>query len=71
MWQPPLGRRGVRTDRYTLARHRAKGQPERVESCDRKTGPYQLRNTTDGKPRLVESLTRRELPAARSRAYTA
>lgn len=61
VWQPPLGHRGVRTDRYTLVRHRQVGSPERITLHDRKTDPYQLRDIALDRPDLVERLTREEL----------
>ena len=55
------GRRGVRTDRYTLIIDRMPNQEERVLLYDRKTDPYQLENLADKQPELVKKLTRDEL----------
>jgi len=55
------GRRGVRTDRYTLIIDRMPKQEERVLLYDRKTDPYQLENLADKQPELVKKLTRDEL----------
>ena len=55
------GRRGVRTDRYTLIVDRMPGQEERVLLYDRKEDPYQLENLAEKRPELVEKLIREEL----------
>lgn len=58
---PSQGRRGVRTDRYTLVIDRVPNQEERVVLYDRKTDPYQLQNLAEEQPEVVERLKREEL----------
>lgn len=59
--QPALGRRGVRTDRYTLVVTREAGAPERVELYDRLYDPSQLRDISASQPEMVRRLMAREL----------
>lgn len=58
---PSKGRRGVRTDRYTLIIDRMPKQEERVLLYDRKADPYQLENLAEKRLELVEKLMREEL----------
>ncbi len=55
------GRRGIRTDRYTLIIDRMPKQEQSVLLYDRKTDPYQLENLAEKRPELVEKLMREEL----------
>ncbi len=58
---PSKGRRGVRTERYTLILNRMPNQEPSVILYDRKTDPYQLENVAEQKPEVVKRLTREEL----------
>lgn len=55
------GRRGVRTDRYTLVIDHLPNKEESVLLFDRKNDPYQLDNLAEQQPELVEKLKREEL----------
>ncbi len=59
------GRRGVRTDRYTLCLDRGregkKRHPLQISLFDRKTDPFQLKNIAAEKPELVQQLIKEEL----------
>jgi arylsulfatase A-like enzyme len=59
--KPALGRRGVRTDRYTLVVTRAEGRPEQVELYDRKTDAAQLHDVAESQRDVVAALRRNEL----------
>jgi N-acetylglucosamine-6-sulfatase len=59
--QPALGRRGVRTDRYTLIVTRPEGKPEQVELYDRQSDPAQLRDVAGMRRDVVAGLRREEL----------
>ena len=59
--EPSRGRRGVRTDRYTLIIDHLPNQEEHVILYDRKTDPYQLENQAEKQPDVVERLKREEL----------
>ena len=65
LWIPPgepaWGRRGVRTDRYTLMIEKSQQGPTRVVLHDNIEDPYQLKNIASDHPRIVEQLTRDEL----------
>jgi len=59
--QPALGRRGVRTHRYTFSREkRADGSLSSV-LFDNQTDPYQLENIAGANPEVVKALTETEL----------
>jgi len=65
MWvpvgQPALGRRGVRTARYTLVVEKASGKAPRTVLHDNVKDPYQLKNIAAERPEVVEKLTATEL----------
>ncbi|NQT39932.1 MAG: sulfatase [Planctomycetes bacterium] len=65
LWIPPerpeLGRRGVRTDRYTLMIEKTPDAPPRHTLHDNRDDPFQLQNLADEQPELVDRLTREEL----------
>ncbi len=60
MWVPygkaELGRRGVRTSRYTLVVDRIPGKKQKYWLFDNKDDPYQMRNIADDRPGLVKKL---------------
>ncbi len=60
MWAPPgkpaEGRRGVRTERYTLVFRRTPGKPDPVTLYDRKTDRYEMNNVATEHPALVRRL---------------
>ena len=53
---PELGRRGVRTERYTLMAERLESGPGEVELYDRREDPYQMKNLAAERPPLVKEL---------------
>ncbi len=59
--QPALGRRGVRTKRYTLVITKTPDKPPQTVLHDRVEDPYQLRNIASGRPDVVKRLVRDEL----------
>jgi arylsulfatase A-like enzyme len=59
--EPALGRRGVRTDRYTLMIEKRPGQPARRVLHDNAADPYQLEDIAQSHPEIVEQLIRDEL----------
>jgi len=59
--RPALGRRGVRTHRYTMVVTRKKGSAETVVLHDNVEDPYQMKNIAGERPEIVEHLTRTEL----------
>ena len=65
MWVPPgkpaLGRRGVRTARYTLVITKADGTGDQTVLHDNVADPYQLKNIAADRPDVVRKLTEAEL----------
>ena len=65
MWvpngQPALGRRGVRTARYTLMIDKKLDRPVETVLHDNVNDPYQLRNIAPHKPDVVKQLVESEL----------
>ena len=65
IWIPPgepaHGRRGVRTDRYTLVTTKKEGEPARQVLHDNVADQYQMKNIADARPELVAQLTKDEL----------
>ncbi len=59
--QPSLGRRGVRTERYTLVVSRQPGTAERIELYDRVSDPSQLQDISGRQPEMVRRLMTGEL----------
>jgi hypothetical protein len=59
--EPDLGRRGVRTHRYTLMLEKTADQPIRRVLHDNLNDPYQLEDIAEQQPQVVEQLTRDEL----------
>jgi arylsulfatase A-like enzyme len=59
--QPAYGRRGVRTQRYTLMVSKMPGEPLETTLHDNVDDPYQLKNVADERPDVVEHLTKDEL----------
>lgn len=59
--QPSWGRRGMRTRRHTLEVTRMPNGPDRTLLHDRREDPYQLENTAEEQPEVVDRLTREEL----------
>ena len=61
MWvpvgQPAWGRRGVRTDRYTLMINKIPGESVESTLHDNQSDPYQLTNIADARPEIVKQLT--------------
>ena len=49
-----LGRRGLRTERYTFVLERKTGKPETVRLFDRQTDPNQMKNIAADQPELVQ-----------------
>ncbi len=65
MWvlvdKPALGRRGVRTARYTLMIDKMPSKPVRTVLFDNVRDPYQLKDIAAERPDLVKTLTETEL----------
>ena len=65
MWvpvdQPALGRRGVRTARYTLMISKTPNKPTQTVLHDNVKDPYQLQNIAPARPEVVKKLTETEL----------
>ena len=65
MWvpvdQPALGRRGVRTARYTLMISKTPNKPTQTVLHDNVKDPYQLQNIAPARPEAVKKLTETEL----------
>ena len=59
--EPGWGRRGVRTDRYTLMISKMPGEPRRTVLHDNLEDPYQLENIAERSPEVVQRLVREEL----------
>jgi arylsulfatase A-like enzyme len=63
MWmpadQPTMGRRGLRTERYTYVENRVPGQPASRELYDRIEDPYQMVELSGRQPDLVRELSAR------------
>jgi len=59
--QPSLGRRGVRTRRYTLVVDRMPGKKERLLLYDNAVDPFQRKDIASDQPRVVDRLIRQEL----------
>lgn len=55
------GRRGVRTDRYTLVINRKIGKPLEIVLHDNQSDPYQMKNIADKNEKLVHQLVENEL----------
>ncbi|MCB1021056.1 MAG: sulfatase, partial [Acidobacteria bacterium] len=53
---PQLGRRGVRTERYTLMVDKLESGQSKVELYDRRDDPYQLEDLAEKRPALVAEL---------------
>ena len=65
MWMPhtapSLGRRGIRTQRFTLMIERQQGEAERVILHDNMLDPYQMKNVAGDRPGVVAQLIDSEL----------
>ena len=65
MWvpadKPAWGRRGVRTNRYTLMIDKRQDKPARYVLHDNVEDPFQLKNLAGERPEVVERLVREEL----------
>lgn len=65
MWCPPgeiaAGKRGVRTQRYTLVINRRPDKPEEIVLRDRIEDPYQMKNYADARPEVVRALRHDQL----------
>ena len=65
LWIPPdkpaLGRRGVRTERYTLMIEKTADRPVRRVLHDNLKDPYQLEDIADEHPEIVKQLMQDEL----------
>jgi len=59
--EPALGRRGVRTHRYTLMVSKMKDKPTEHVLHDNVEDPYQLKNIAENKPEIVKMLIDKEL----------
>jgi uncharacterized sulfatase len=59
--EPALGRRGVRTERYTLVVDKHADRPSVTRLYDRETDPYQLQDVAAEQPEVVERLLASEL----------
>lgn len=59
--EPALGRRGVRTHRYTLSIEKAADGTETRTLFDNREDPYQLVNIADDRPELADELVGTEL----------
>ncbi len=59
--KPAMGRRGIRTHRYTLMISRMPGKKEQVMLHDNIKDPYQMDNIAAENKELVEDLKKREL----------
>ena len=63
MWvpvgKPALGRRGVRTHRYTFVISKAEGKSDEYVLHDNINDPYQLKNIADNEPQIVRELTKK------------
>jgi arylsulfatase A-like enzyme len=59
--RPDLGRRGVRTHRYTLSVEKETGGEVTTTLFDNVEDPYQLENVADSRPEVVEELVENEL----------
>ncbi|TKG96404.1 DUF4976 domain-containing protein [Puteibacter caeruleilacunae] len=55
--EPDMGRRGIRTDRYTLMISKRHSEPDIFELFDNKNDPFQLMNIYDRNPILTATLT--------------
>ncbi|MNE60312.1 hypothetical protein D3C80_1554500 [compost metagenome] len=55
------GRRGIRTDRYTLVIDRKIGKPLTYILHDNNADPYQLKNIADDSLELINELIEKEL----------
>lgn len=58
---PEWGRRGVRTERYTLMLERMPDQPTTTALFDRDADPFQLQNIAEDQTETVDRLIREEL----------
>lgn len=58
---PEQGRRGVRTERYTLMIERLEGEPGRAVLFHRQEDPYQLSDVAGERPEIVDRLVEEEL----------
>jgi len=59
--EPSMGRRGVRTNRYTLSIEKAAGEVVDTILHDNQEDPYQLVNIAEARPDLVRNLVEEEL----------
>ena len=55
--QPQWGRRGIRTQRYTLIISKMPNKPIETVLRDNANDPYQLHNIAEENPQLVSELT--------------
>ena len=55
--QPHLGRRGLRTDRYTFVLDRRRNGRKSALLLDREEDPYQFKNVAEDEPKVVRELT--------------
>ena len=58
---PALGKRGVRTHRYTLMIHKREGEPDTIVLHDNLADPFQLENVAEEHPEVVRKLIEEEL----------
>jgi arylsulfatase A-like enzyme len=59
--KPRLGRRGVRSQKYTLMINNMPNQPFEIILSDREKDPFQLKNFADESPEIVSQLIKDEL----------
>ncbi len=58
---PELGRRGIRTHRYTLVVNKISDTDEEIILYDNKSDPYQMKNIANENPEIVKNLITSEL----------
>ncbi|WJW81191.1 sulfatase [Moellerella wisconsensis] len=59
--EPSFGKRGVRTQQYTMVIDRQDGQPLKYTLYDNIKDPYQMTNIADNNQPLIDKLTKEEL----------
>jgi len=60
IYSPPgnkdMGRRGIRTHRYTFMMSRIEGETDQIELYDNRSDMYQLRNISDQRQDIIDDL---------------
>jgi predicted nucleotidyltransferase len=51
-----MGRRGIRTHRYTFMMSRIEGETDQIELYDNRSDMYQLRNISDQRQDIIDDL---------------